>query len=116
MTHPDLPTLLARLEAAGVELTLHLDVIGPDDALTDHLVEVIRAHKPLLLSHLARQALWAELSSWRWGPALNAPEPGIDSRGPTDPADLARRLVDAGADSDLYAIAEREAIRADGPG
>jgi hypothetical protein len=72
-----LPDLIAALESGGVRLSARLVVDAPAGALTPELREALAAYKPLLLEHLAREMVWAELSTWRWGPALRDPSPGI---------------------------------------
>jgi hypothetical protein len=46
--------------------------------------EALQAHRTALLVHLARREQWAELSSWRWGPAVGDPTPGIIIPHPTE--------------------------------
>jgi hypothetical protein len=103
----DLPALLDRLASAGVTLAPAVDISGPDEALTPDLLEAIRRHKPFLLHRLARGASWEELRSWRWGPAVGDPTPGIDSPG----AGLAAFAPGAGTADDEYARIERAAIQ-----
>ena len=53
MSASDLTGLLARLDAASVEVRVSaggLDVTGPDDALTDELIEELARLKPDLLA------------------------------------------------------------------
>jgi hypothetical protein len=45
--------LLAHLDAAGITLSLHLKVNGPQSAVTPDLLAVLAAHKPALLRRLA---------------------------------------------------------------
>jgi hypothetical protein len=92
-----LPDLIAALDARGVRLSARLVVDAPAGVLTPELRDALAAHKPLLLQRIVRGMVWAELSGWRWGPAL-PDTAAID--GP-----------------DPYAAAERAAIQAeDGPG
>jgi hypothetical protein len=63
---------------------------------------------------IATCILWPDgalpaLSTLRWGPARDDPEPGII----IDRPDVARPLAARQAAADPYAIAEREAIQAD---
>jgi DNA primase len=51
-----------------------------------------------------------DLDAWRWGPALDDPEAGIDSRGPGLVA------CDPEARCDPYAVAEREAMQSERDG
>jgi hypothetical protein len=102
-----LPELTTTLEALGVRLSARLVVDAPSGALTPELRDALAVHKALLLERVARELVWEELSLKRWGPAADDPTPGIDSTGP------ARRGLPPEAALDPYAIAEREAIRAE---
>jgi hypothetical protein len=73
--------LLAALDAQDVHLSARLVVDAPAGALTPELREALTAHKPLLLQRVVRELVWAELSLWRWGPAVGDPTPGIDNPG-----------------------------------
>lgn len=105
-----LPDLLATLDAQGVCLSARLVVDAPSGALTPELRDALAAHKALLLERLVREMVWAERSTWRWGPATGDPTPGIVIDRP-DPA-RRRAALEIAAD-DPYAIAECEAIRAE---
>jgi hypothetical protein len=110
----NLPALLDRLASVGVTLAPAVDISGPDEALTPGLLEAIRQHKPFLLSRLAREALWDELSSWRWGPAVGDSTPGPDSPGIDSPGPgLAAFAPGAGTADDTYARIERDEIQMD---
>ncbi len=76
-TELDLPGLLATLETLGIRLSLRLVVDAPAGTMNPTIRDALAAHKPLLVSKLARDALWEELSTWRWGPGVDSSEPGI---------------------------------------
>jgi hypothetical protein len=72
-----LPDLISALDAQGVRLSAHLMVDAPRGALTPELRDALAAHKALLLGRVVQELVWAELSTWRWGPAKGDPTPGI---------------------------------------
>jgi hypothetical protein len=72
-----LSDLITILDARGVRLSARLVVDAPSGVLTLELREALAAHKPLLLQQVVREMVWAELSTWRWGPATGDPTPGI---------------------------------------
>jgi hypothetical protein len=72
-----LPELDAELAASGVRLSLRLVVDAPRGALDETLRTALAELKPMLVHRLAREALWAELADWRWGPRADDPTPGI---------------------------------------
>src|SRR5512135_3734268 len=105
-----LPELTTALDDLGVRLSARLMVDAPRGALTPELRDALDAHKALLLQRVVREMVWAELSTWRWGPAAADPTPGII----LDQPDRGRMLTALQtAAEDHYAIAEREAIRAE---
>lgn len=79
-----LPSLLETLEARGVRLSLRLVVDAPAGALDDEARAALAEHRPMILAALGRDALWAELSAWRWGPAVEGAPPGPEEP-PIDP-------------------------------
>jgi hypothetical protein len=83
--------LIAALDVRGVRLTARLAVDAPAGVLTPELREALADHKSRLLAHVVREMVWAELSTWRWGPARHDPEPGIINDRPDDTWTLATR-------------------------
>jgi hypothetical protein len=79
-----LPELEHRLAEGGVRLSLRLVVDAPPGVVTPEVRGALVAYRPLLLSRLAREALWAELSRWRWGPAAHDGEGGLTVTQPGD--------------------------------
>ncbi|OJW10323.1 MAG: hypothetical protein BGO49_07180 [Planctomycetales bacterium 71-10] len=71
-----LPSLLETLESRGVRLSLRLVVDAPAGALDDEARAALAEHRPMILAKLGRDALWADLSTWRWGPAVEGADPG----------------------------------------
>lgn len=71
MTLAELPP---ELEARGITLSLRLRVDAPPGALTPTIRAALVEHKTLLVARLARECQWAELSTWRWGPAAGDPD------------------------------------------
>jgi hypothetical protein len=81
---------MESLEARSVKLSLRMVVDAPTGVLDDETLAALAEHKPMILARLGREALWAELSTWRWGPALHLenlpppPPPRIGAREPGD--------------------------------
>jgi hypothetical protein len=73
------PELLHACEVLGVRLAVRLVVDAPGGMLTPEHKAALRAHRALLLVHLARSEQWAELSRWRWGAAIGDPARGSSS-------------------------------------
>lgn len=78
------------LDAGKLTIVVGLDVDGPDDVVTDEVLEAIRQHKPLIAYRLAREGAWAALSSQRWVDDPDVPQ--IDVGGP--PANTSSTLDD----------------------
>jgi hypothetical protein len=74
MTLADLRPELRRL---GVKLGARLVVSAPVGAITPEIRSALQAHKAILLSDVAREMVWADLSTQRWGSAVGDPRPGI---------------------------------------
>ena len=72
-----LAELLETLNAQDVRLSLRLVANAPDGVITTELRTALTDHKPSLLARLGREALWADLRSERWGPAIDDDLPGI---------------------------------------
>src|SRR4051794_371934 len=72
-----LPDLMHTLDARGVRLSARLVVDAPAGAVTQELRDALASHKLLLIQEVVREALWADLSTWRWGQACGDPTPGI---------------------------------------
>lgn len=87
MTYPE---LLDAISTHGIKLGLRLVVDAPAGVITDELRAALKEHKPHLLAKLGRDAQWEALQ-----PKGDLSEPPDDS-------------------PDLYAIAERAAIRRSG--
>jgi hypothetical protein len=74
-----LADLLEALASLGVSLSARLVVDAPRGELTPELRSALEAHKALLLQQVVREMVWAELSTWRWGPAVGDPTAGINA-------------------------------------
>jgi hypothetical protein len=72
MTPTDLCCLLAERD---IKLSIRLVVDAPAGAVTEELRAALVEQKPALVHHLAREALWAHLSTWRWGEPTDEKEP-----------------------------------------
>jgi hypothetical protein len=105
--------LITDLDARGVRLSARLTVDAPAGVVTPELRDALTTHKPLLLQHVVREIVWAELSAWRWGPAADDPTPGIVIEQPNRARTLAT-LEAVAPEKDPYAVAEREAIQFEG--
>ncbi len=77
-----LPELTEALDELGVSLSLRLVVDAPQGVLTPELRAALAANKTLLLQRIVREIPWAELSTLRWGPAIDDPTPGIIAPAP----------------------------------
>jgi hypothetical protein len=134
-----LPDLIAALDARGVRLSTRLRVDAPAGVLTPELREALSAHKSALLAQLAgagverptREAgtyagtIYQDGLGTPGAPCLlrvrrTVPMPAGATGGPATIAtcilwpDVARPLAARQAAADPYAIAEREAIQAEG--
>jgi hypothetical protein len=114
-----LDDLTATLDTLGVRLSARLVVDAPYGVLTPEIKSALSAHKPALLARLAAggdeadvqsRPSWDELSRWRWGPAIDAPTPGIIIDRP-DRVRMLDAFRAAHGAPDPYAVEERTAIR-----
>ncbi len=112
----DVPPLLARLRALGVELSLRGDRLAwsaPPGAMTPALLGELRAAKPALLAELrggwmplaaVQERLWAAERLRPGRPDFNVPA-GLRVRGPLDTAALGRALDALAARHDALRLA-----------
>ena len=73
-----LSELTAILEEQHIHLSARLVIDAPLGVMTPKLRSALTVHKSLLLQRVVREMVWAELSTLRWGPAVDDPTSGID--------------------------------------